>query len=830
VKNDGADRVSMQQISVACLTWVLFWGGGIVGAQSPGAVPLKQMDCSGLVLDMRGRPVSGAEVFCTEALSRYVEGQCPWGTRRTAVSREDGRFSLKLPVECKDYIWAFAWKKGLAVGWGRVPDVGSGLDWVVRLSEPTVLAGVIVDENGKGISGATVGLSLNVDWAQGPLGCLPEHPQWGPVRTDEQGRFRFDCIPVGATADFWVEAPGKASCWTSWEREQELGASPGIQFRTGRTDIRIVLSPEAIIRGKVVDSDGGKGVGDIRLLARPNARYSTSFCVSPIMSGMDGTFVYRGLAAKDYSLQIVAPLGRTAEWVGTDVKVTATAGQTLSVDMPVDRGGLIEVSVLDSATARPIGNAAVSITREPNFGRSYCWFHTVYTDEAGRASLRSPAGECELSVSADDYVDFSDSGQVTIVKGGVVRRQVKLDHFPVVVGKIRDTQGRPAVGVVVKSSPVCAEPVLTDGQGRFRVTWRPYDDSEGTVVLARDTVRNLAGLAEVKDLSRPIDITLAPALVVRGRVCDPDGRGILGASLSLRASMGPWSGSMAPAVWTDASGVYQIAAVVPAQNGFRHKMSVVAQGYGPTEIRELSFDAAKDGRLEVETIVMSPADRTVSGVVVDANGATAGGIPIYVLGRGQPSHQTISDGQGRFTVAGVCAGPLRIQAGRPGRPGGIGKLEAHGGDRDVRVVLGSTAVHSDATSLVGRPMPNLNTLGLHVADANDKLLLVCLVNMEQRPSRQCLVELTKRADFLEAKGVRLVVVEVSTADLKQYEDWLKANQVTLAVHKAEGDSEAKKAAWGVKALPWLILTSKDHVVRREGFAASELERLMEATD
>jgi len=38
----------------------------------------------------------------------------------------------------------------------------------------------------------------------------------------------------------------------------------------------------------------------------------------------------------------------------------------------------------------------------------------------------------------------------------------------------------------------------------------------------------------------------------------------------------------------------------------------------------------------------------------------------------------------------------------------------------------------------------------------------------------------------------------------------------------EGDENETRLIWGVKSLPWLILTDRKHIVRAEGFAFSEL--------
>ena len=99
-------------------------------------------------------------------------------------------------------------------------------------------------------------------------------------------------------------------------------------------------------------------------------------------------------------------------------------------------------------------------------------------------------------------------------------------------------------------------------------------------------------------------------------------------------------------------------------------------------------------------------------MVVDANGVPAPGLPLFISGTrgltmaGQPRRETATDAQGRFVVEGVCPGPLRIQAGFGSSPGGSGMLEAQGGDRDVKIVLGREGVHTEIKPLLGKPLPD----------------------------------------------------------------------------------------------------------------------------
>jgi hypothetical protein len=54
------------------------------------------------------------------------------------------------------------------------------------------------------------------------------------------------------------------------------------------------------------------------------------------------------------------------------------------------------------------------------------------------------------------------------------------------------------------------------------------------------------------------------------------------------------------------------------------------------------------------------------------------------------------------------------------------------------------------------------------------------------------------------------------------DEWLKENSIPFLVCQAGPDEEAIKYSWGVRSLPWLILTDRKGVVKAEGFGLNEL--------
>jgi len=132
--------------------------------------------------------------------------------------------------------------------------------------------------------------------------------------------------------------------------------------------------------------------------------------------------------------------------------------------------------------------------------------------------------------------------------------------------------------------------------------------------------------------------------------------------------------------------------------------------------------------------------------------------------------------------------------------------------------------------LVGKPLPELKDLKIDLssADANDKMILVCFWDMQQRPSRNCIKELAKQAKQLKPKGVTVVAVQASKIDENKINEWVKKNNIPFPVGIIQDDEEKICFTWGIRSLPWLILTDREHVVRSEGFALTELDEAISA--
>ena len=128
-------------------------------------------------------------------------------------------------------------------------------------------------------------------------------------------------------------------------------------------------------------------------------------------------------------------------------------------------------------------------------------------------------------------------------------------------------------------------------------------------------------------------------------------------------------------------------------------------------------------------------------------------------------------------------------------------------------------------SLGGKPLPELKDLKIDLspADADNKTILACFFDMEQRPSRNCIMRLARQAQQFKQKGVTVVAVQASKIDGKALNQWVKKYKIPFPVGMVQGDEEKARFAWGIRSLPWLILTDNEHTVRAEGFSLAEMD-------
>jgi len=132
---------------------------------------------------------------------------------------------------------------------------------------------------------------------------------------------------------------------------------------------------------------------------------------------------------------------------------------------------------------------------------------------------------------------------------------------------------------------------------------------------------------------------------------------------------------------------------------------------------------------------------------------------------------------------------------------------------------------STAELKIGKSIPGFNHIRFDVfqeEQAKNKPLLVCFWDIDQRPSRQCILMLEKQKGVLQDKNIVILAVYSGTKPEKEVRQWLKDNGLSLMFGMVEGDPYDTLLAWGAKGLPWLILTDEQHIVTNAGFSLADL--------
>ena len=399
-------------------------------------------DVVGLVVDNDERPVSDARIW----LSRYgthLEG--------ADVTRSDdaGRFAIR-DVSDGRHLGARHGALGSST-LQDLPNRSPGQRIEVKLvlgDELTELAGTVRDPSGRALAGADVTVDVFARELPGtPLAGQRRHFAPETARTDGLGRFALHVAPAGR-ATIVARAPGMAPC----ERDVQLAAE--------RQELDLVLTPMAVVRGRVVDGDGLPVAGASVLHGRYGGRASAHTNTKD-----DGTFALTGLPSGGVMVRINAG-DRGA------VRRTFELSPMAEVEWLVELGAGPGISgrVIDHRD-QPIAGLLVSAVDENDFGADR---KQTKTDEDGKFEL----SDWPADANAVFVREPSDSrGEPIALARGVrpgnpiwleLRVAENTRHTAHVVGRVTDSTGTPVAGARVQGETGGPSfGAIADETGRF---------------------------------------------------------------------------------------------------------------------------------------------------------------------------------------------------------------------------------------------------------------------------------------------------------------------------------------------------------------------------
>jgi len=141
------------------------------------------------------------------------------------------------------------------------------------------------------------------------------------------------------------------------------------------------------------------------------------------------------------------------------------------------------------------------------------------------------------------------------------------------------------------------------------------------------------------------------------------------------------------------------------------------------------------------------------------------------------------------------------------------------------------AYKPEPPDLVGKALPeSVDIVAALPGQAKDGRMLVCFWDMQQRPSRHCVMQLAQQAEQFKSKDVIIVAVQASKMDQDALNQWKNEYNIPFPVGMVESDAEKARFTWGIRSLPWLILTDRDQIVVAEGFSLNELDEKLKSNN
>jgi peroxiredoxin len=786
---------------------------------------------TGQVVDYMARPVEGAEIAIIN--SNYYDGEHYTKVIAPFVKTDKtGQFEVQANVISQYDTFIIARKHGLAYAWDglnySMNKKGKGI-FLLVLEKANTLTGKVVDYQGNAVPEASVHAIPKTSY----LSRLHQRPIFGPqewftAQTDSNGVFSFDYFSEDVSTDFHVKAP-RWNCTYKYTTHYQNACG----FEVWRSDIKLVLPQERKIKGRVVEAGTGKSMEGVELLintGKGREDILNRYLPVTVVTGAEGSFVCEGLPEGKHIIESAIKEAQIADWVDEQVEVNVPLKTLMDdVEVKVQKGGIIEYSVSQYDTKQLLSEVYVTTSNDNFRTRSK-------TDKQGITRQRMLPGEYGAYAWGGSGYDYWNSGQPLIVKEDEVTHvDIELKKSHTVNGAVFGIDGKPVKDILVTIYPH-GDQIYTNTEGNFVAWYEQRWAGDGLYIMARDIPHSMAAIVHTRDFNEPSQLSLSPAMTIKGKITDPNGKGIPAARVSMNVYTDAQNlvSDFGTEVLTDAGGMYKLKAVPPIPDRLEYWVSAHSTGFAPRNYIIRHIEEGPDRMIDLGTIELQPANFSISGTVEDANGLPQPHSMIFVNGREGVRYSdknTATDEQGKFEMRGLCEGPLSVSANFSSDPRGTGSTKVYAGDRDIKVVLEKRLVHEHTPphkSLKDKPLPDISDLGIEPKDIEGKNILLCFFDYLQRPSRNCVQQLNKRAEELKAKDVSIVAVQISKVEQDALNEWIKSQNISFPVGMVSNDEQAIRFTWGIKSLPWLILTDTNHIVRAEGFALAELDEKLKS--
>ena len=561
---------------------------------------------SGLVSNVQGKPVVGAQVTVSEGVNV-----------RTTTTDVTGHYLVNNMVAGTITAVAMDPTTGLQGHGTAVLATGQSTTINIMLGATGTINGVVMKPDGVTPVGGGVTVTLS-------------GATYSTTSTDPVGRFSFTFVPLGA---FTIDAT---------DSNGNHGRTTGNLVTTGETaGANVAFLGRGTVNGTVMDSTG---------VAVPNAAITlTSSSVFrgtyPTTTDSNGKYTLTGVFVGPYNVTAQDSIGRRGGQASGSINSDA---QTITTNVTLGPAGTISGTATRADGVTVVAGAQVTLS---NFGL------TTTTSATGTYEFDTvPMGTYSVSVTDPSTGDEGIGTGTVSTQGQVVTVNIKLNGQGQVVVTVIDGGGNTVSGAQVTLTSTTSFGGVQTGATQANGTVTFAKVLAGTFkVSAVDPSTQLAGNTTGSvsvNASQPITVQLQPAGSILGIVYAPDGvTPVAGIQVRLQ-------GQVNRTTTTAATGAYQFSSV--PTNAYT---VAVYDGSGNLRASASNVAVSTQGQLVTQNLTLIGVG-TVSGQVTNPDGSIAPGVGLTlrtsVPGFNPFSAQT--DVNGNYTISQVPVGGFNIQA------------------------------------------------------------------------------------------------------------------------------------------------------------------------
>ena len=785
----------------------------------------------GIIHDEQGNPIEGASVYLLVPGGDEVERVSIYD--HIEKTDADGRWRCDIVPSKLDEIWIrLAHRDHISDEmYGKTPkppmESLRAMIGVMVMKQGITVSGRVIDANGKPIEGASV--------AQGSDRHGSHYPS---TQTNSEGRFSFENVRPGEMV-LTVQANSYSPDLKHFTVNQ--GMEP-LEFR---------LEPGRPIRGRIVDNEGQPLAG--AFVAADSWRGHRSL-MWRVDTDAQGRFEWHEAPADE----VLIDMGKQG-YMSVRNYGMSPSEQEYEITMP----DILKIhgKVVDAESGEPIPEFKLLSGIDWGDGRSVYWQHRsskTYTQGHYETEFTFPYPAHLIRIEVDGYKPGisrpigSDEGDLTI--------DFQLVKGTGPTGIVRCPDGQFAVGAEVILCTPSQGPYIRNGrnqQKRDSQYVETKEDGKFTFPTQSDVfaivVLHDEGYLEVSEseLAESSELTLQSWATVKGKVLIGKNPAV---NETIRLGFDRHIDRSQPRIYhdyravTDSNGTFVFNRVPPERarisrsirisdrmTRYSHSVYVDAKAGQTASVTIGGTGRPVTGKVRVPDYLKEKFDwqHTDYGLRIDSSEGPYQQLGFKINRDGTFRIEDVPTG-GYYFYVNAYAPPADARRFRVERIGLISQHftipEMPNGRSDEPLDLGVMELDvigkSDyARSLAGKPLPGLNDIAIDFepAQAKGKMLLLCFFDMNQRPSRHCITQLSKQARVLEDKGVTLIAIQASQIDENEFNEWVKKSEAPFPIGRMKDNEEKTRFIWGVKSLPWLILTDSEHVVRVEGLVLGELQ-------